>query len=297
MAFSIGTNLPHGFAQRAEVAAFYNGSSVLDQLRAAGFVFVELSLQACFDEAAVLAEADACVAAGLRVDLHPYHSGAVGCESFDRSPDNPCRALTLRYLELAGRIAQRQDHRCVVNFHPASNARLPAADRRSLPRRDLAARSRDYFNWMGEEVAVSGADLLLTAELQNAVPADGPPGLVRIGDRCAELEDVTPESDNRFGLCWDTGHGYLGHLHHAEPVIPPNSFLRRVRHIHLHDVDGERDHVPPGYGQAPMDRYMAAIRDHEFGGDLTVEMHHRVCAERGLDVEDLVRSLAVIHRS
>jgi sugar phosphate isomerase/epimerase len=97
---------------------------------------------------------------------------------------------------------------------------------------------------------------------------------------------VAVPADNRFGLCWDTGHAYLAHIRGGEPVSPPRRFLAQVRHVHLHNVvDRRLDHMPLHAGTVPYRDHLEVLRSVGFAGDINVELHHRRCLQQGYRAE------------
>ncbi len=268
--------------------SLFDSENLCGAIRDMGFEYVELSLTGALDEAAVLESCERIWTEGLLVDLHPYPKGLHNCAFFERDPDNRCMRLTERYLAIALEVAERQSAPTVLNFHPAEiTSRTPPF---LGERRELVARSKAFFGWIDELLNESGRRVLVTSELQCPPPA-GEPDIALIGDTQEESVHVAEDRRNPRAICWDTGHGYLAHLRRSDPLIPPPEFARRVGHIHLHDVDGERDHVPIGHGQAPIREYCQLLASNGFDGDVTVELHHRVCHERGFGAQDIYQSL------
>lgn len=62
-----------------------------------------------------------------------------------------------------------------------------------------------------------------------------------------------------FGLTMDVGHNHCQD-YRDEPVIL--GYGERLRHMHLHDVTGKKDHQALGDGEVDIHRYVALAREH-----------------------------------
>ena len=56
------------------------------------------------------------------------------------------------------------------------------------------------------------------------------------------------------------------------PLEPTDEFLKRVRHVHLHDVQGREDHHPLSDGEVPYRKHLVRLRDAGFNGDINLEL-------------------------
>jgi sugar phosphate isomerase/epimerase len=189
-------------------------------------------------------------------------------------------------LDAAQSAAQQAAHPVVVNVHPAAGP--PAMTRDALFRRSVA-----FFRWLLAEREARSPDVWVVAELQ------GPPlageDVIRVGDTYDELLCLAAATG--VALCWDLGHAVLSHRHRDAPLDPPDAFLRRVAHVHCHDLR-EQDHRPLLYDGVPWRRFLRNLRDTGFDGTVVLE----VPPGRFLDLEApgfdaLARSLSSLRET
>lgn len=103
-----------------------------------------------------------------------------------------------------------------------------------------------------DEFATSGPTLLL----ENIISSG-----TRAASLVALLDELDPEQ--RAGICLDLGHAHVdgGVLAELQAALP------RLRHLHLHDNDGQSDaHLAPGAGTIPWSEVFAALQAAGFDG-------------------------------
>ena len=107
----------------------------------------------------------------------------------------------------------------------------------------------------------------LVPALENLVPDSRRD---KIGTTRAEILRIVEKTDDRrLGVCWDMGHDVLA----GRLSVPEEAFLRRVVHVHLHDVDEHgTDHYPLLYGRVPYRTWLPALAQAGFGGIVTLEI-------------------------
>ncbi len=77
-----------------------------------------------------------------------------------------------------------------------------------------------------------------------------------------------------FGLCLDTGHLNLMRL---DPVDYITTLGKRIKAMHIHDNNGMTDqHLAPYNGNIPWIRYLTALRDVGYDGDLSFETFNQI---------------------
>ena len=277
----IGTKLERDYLGLEEVRDAFGGEDPLAVIKGLGMEFVEWPLTPAFDEEEAWALAEACLRHGLRVNLHPYLKGESDTANFEDCEGNGCRTLLHRYLAFADRVSAAQGHTCVMNLHPPSSlyaqAEIPASHRRRI----LVLRSLYFHQWLDELLAREGWDVQVTSELQLA--ADPGEDFVRLGDHYRELLYCLG-GVKRIGICWDMGHSTINHTRYRNeryPLDPPEEFVRRVRHVHLHDVQGREDHHPLSDGDVPYRKFLSFIRDAGFQGDINLELPLRKISLHG----------------
>ena len=107
----------------------------------------------------------------------------------------------------------------------------------------------------------------LTFALENLNPD---PTLAKVGTERAEVLRIVQEINARnLGICWDMGHDVrAGRLD-----TPDTTWLRHVRHVHVHDIDDQGiDHYPLTYGQVPYQVWLPALVEAGFKGIATLEL-------------------------
>ncbi|MFH0801228.1 MAG: hypothetical protein V2A78_02405 [bacterium] len=81
---------------------------------------------------------------------------------------------------------------------------------------------------------------------------------------------------------------------------PPGDFLKRVGHVHVHDVCGGVDHNPLVCGGVPIREYLSILKGLPSKEALPVgvalELKYETSAERGDPFELLFLSLAVLKK-
>ncbi|RYG56223.1 sugar phosphate isomerase/epimerase, partial [bacterium] len=94
-----------------------------------------------------------------------------------------------------------------------------------------------------------------------------------IGAVPAELIDLVDAfASHRVGVCWDTGHAFIQKVEQGGAI---RAFGSRLKALHIQDNDGLTDqHLAPFYGQVPWQDIMSALRDIQYSGDFTFEIHN-----------------------
>ena len=231
-------------------------------LRDCGFHFVELATGPCVTQDEVdllLGEAVACRDAGLALAIHPYLRG----------PHNPAHFGLLSEPDeaLSAMLRAASAAPATIVLHPAEARCDPGSVERAPLRAELLQRSRLFFAEAERRIAASHPGVTLIVEHQLPTRPDEP--VIRIGDTCAELLDSV--AGTALGLCWDTGHYWLGVERYGQPDPPPAAFVSRVRHVHLHDVVAGTDHRIVRPESARVRGYMDVLQRSGFRGTVTLE--------------------------
>jgi sugar phosphate isomerase/epimerase len=268
----IGTKLERDYRSRPAVKEAFGEEDPLAVIKELGMEFVEWPLSPEFDEGEIWPLAEACWGNGLRANLHPYLKDEVDTANFEDCEGNACRTLLHRYLAFADKVSSAQGHTCVVNLHPPaslySRVPLPEGHRRRL----LVLKSVFFHRWLDALLEREGWDVTVTSEVQYA--AEAHEDFVRIGDHYHELMQCLGGSQ-RIGFCWDMGHSTVNHTRYPGeryPLEPTDEFVRRVRHVHLHDVHDNEDHHPLSDGRVPYRRHLPRLREAGFDGDINLEL-------------------------
>lgn len=296
----LGLKLDAGYWNDESYQRLFGQVDACAELRRLGVEAVETPLRAATDPAVLAEYIGRCRDAGLIVSLHPYSELTPhNPEFFEPVEANPCRRLHERFLRLAADLARRQDAETVVNIHPAASdlakADTPgsgrdapgwlAVERSAAARRALVERSIDFFRWARRWCEAVEPRLRVVAELQ--IASLGRPSLVRIGDRYEELSDVIDEAE--VGACWDFGHATMNHRRHGWPLDPPETWLRRVAHVHCHDIDAD-DHQSLQFGVVPWERFLRRLAGAGFVGTVVLEVPPQSFLRAG-GMDTLARSI------
>ncbi|MBW3623360.1 MAG: TIM barrel protein [Armatimonadetes bacterium] len=277
----IGTKLERSYRQSEDAQAAFGDEEPLAAIRELGMEFVEWPLTPEFDEEEAWALAESCWEHGLRANLHPYLRDTVDTANFEDCEGNECRGLLRRYLAFADRISEAQGHPCVVNLHPPCSRYAVSEIPTSHRRRILVLRSLFFHQWLDGLLEREGWNVTVTAEVQLA--ADPEEDFVRLGDHYRELLFCLG-GVRRIGTCWDMGHSTINHTRYRNemyPLEPTDEFVKRVRHVHLHDVHGREDHHPLSDGDVPYRRHLTRLRDAGFAGDINLELPLRKILQHG----------------
>ena len=100
-------------------------------------------------------------------------------------------------------------------------------------------------------------------------------GFNRVGESEAQLLDMVEQFNHpRLTICWDVGH----HVMAGNTAAPPVDWLKRVGHVHIHDLDPSGlDHLPFIYGRVVPGAWLSQLPD-TFAGIVTLELNGQRCA-------------------
>jgi sugar phosphate isomerase/epimerase len=99
-------------------------------------------------------------------------------------------------------------------------------------------------------------------------------GKVRAGTSYAEILELLRHRElERVGICWDFGHSFAQAEHGIHSRIPPDEFLQRVKHTHVHDYKNETTHIPLGNGALPYQDYIQRLVRQGFAGIFNLELN------------------------
>lgn len=275
MEFGLKVN-PAVLTDQESRGRFGDARTLLHALRAGGAEFVEFSISEETSFAEILQLGVVAADCGIGCSLHPYLHDQWAPEVFDAEKVGP---ELRRLFEVAQRVAESTRNPVTMVFHGGVANGEP--HRRSLD--DARASGKAFMQWVGQLVENEMPDVRVFAEVQ--LPHDAEDnGLVRIGDTwdgCLELIEGTS-----VDACWDFGHSWRGVILGKHTETPPERFLRRVGHVHLHDAQQAagvfRDHLPPGEGSGMWRRYLALLVRRGYDGRVLFELGYN-------SLEDAVR--------
>ena len=212
-------------------------------LRETGIGFIEFSCDDRPREDILLDYAQCCAEAGLGVSLHPYTQQA--------SPVGfgvgPVEEANRRLLRLASRMAEVAGWPQRMVLH----AGLARTGHYAPDYAEGMARARGFFQWLDAEVCEEFPSVMPFCE--TAMPAEEQDDFERLADTWETVLELVEGTE--LAVCWDTGHAFLAAAYGKQDEMPPERFVQRVGHVHLHDVVSEegrlKDHYPPGEGISP----------------------------------------------
>jgi sugar phosphate isomerase/epimerase len=254
----IGLSLPPAYLAGATTggstgawhAAFGPPAPFLKALREAGVTAIELR---SVGPGAALGEARRAVeraqAAGMQVTVHGRLPRAV-----------PDAGLDLVYPLLSALrdalSAQGSQRPLTLHCYSAREDSVEELARRTV----LALRS------LLDALCAAGLPLHVALET-NHVSANHDPGVTYAG-----IVDMIDRVDRPgIGACWDLGHTTMNVQHGQMARLPPDAFLERVIHTHVHDL-GPRTHHPLTHGVVPVDAYLDLLLDRGYDGILNLEL-------------------------
>jgi len=118
-------------------------------------------------------------------------------------------------------------------------------------------------------------------------------------NRKKEVNDPSTNYENLVEICrqvdhpsvgigWDIGHTYSNVLHSIVPKEPPEEFVRRVIHTHIHDLGHNgQTHWPLKTGSLPLDFYLEKLYSIHYSGFHTLELY----PERFINVIDAKKTM------
>jgi sugar phosphate isomerase/epimerase len=271
--FSLGLKLPLGWRDAVARGVLPAVSSdPYGLLATLGFGHVEFGTALALGQeesptALVRAESAECCARGLAVALHLGPTGGEElAAAWFRGPGLPETAART-VARVAAAAAEASGGPVPVVMHPAQLALPPEAGSEESARARLAAASGAFFALAAGHAGCSGAEVRVVAEHQ--LPPDPGEPLLRVGDRPGELVELADAGG--VGICWDTGHWLLAAARYGGALTPGADYLRRVAHVHLHDVVEGRDHRPVARGSGVLREFVGLLVERRFSGGVTLE--------------------------
>jgi len=120
---------------------------------------------------------------------------------------------------------------------------------------------------LAEDVATGGLPVRLALENNRAGDLADP------GASCAGVADMLCRLDSEIvGACWDFGHLWGNLDAETERGEPPDDFLERVIHAHVHDFD-DTTHQPLTRGNVPVARWAGFLERRDYNGIYDLELN------------------------
>ena len=111
------------------------------------------------------------------------------------------------------------------------------------------------------------------------------------------LETVERLNLPNVGICWDFGHFCWNRMAHPSLVpadLPPEAFLRRVIHTHIHSVLDGSTHFPLTMGELPLNEYLLALSHAGYKGIYNLEPEPERWADSVLPDREILASSVLL---
>ena len=255
--------------------------ALLEHLKNAGLASIEFrKVYEATPPNLVLAAARRVWAAGLNVTIH------------GTTPEAPeGRTLESLFPALGGfwdAFAEHQQHvMMTLHAYRARSGEVGA----------LEAKTVELVRKVTEDADGRGLPLRIALELNRAKdwvdPSYTYDGLLRMG---REIDHP------KVGFCWDVGHATRNVTEQGLTLEPPQTFLERVIHTHIHDLSSTgQTHWPLTRGVVPLETFIKALMGAGYGGVYNLELSpirfHQVEGVReGID-ESIARLARVLDQA
>jgi len=145
---------------------------------------------------------------------------------------------------------------------------------------DGVSEAKGYLDWAGGLLAGAEANVILCPELR---PARDRTDRRWDRSRAAMTSVVAALGHPKIGICWDLGHDWENREKEREwSSSPDESFLRLVRHVHIHDAGSDGSlHHPLGSDRVPWAAQLRLLHGRGYNGALTMEIRYRYALAAG----------------
>lgn len=248
----IGVSLPPAYVAGEPddllTGALGDPATALAALRQAGVTAIELR--------AVGPHTDPALA--LAAARQVWHAGGILTIHGELPASTPA-ALYPALVALCREMAQ-QGRDAIVTIHSYKSLEEPTD---ALAARTIRA-VRELLHDAGEQ----GLPLRVAVELNRAKGGNDPSVSYR-----RLLSMHARIAHPHVGFCWDFGHAFSNVRQGVMTLVPPDAFLRRVIHTHIHDLDADgATHAPLTEGRVPLASVLRALRSAGYGGILNLEL-------------------------
>jgi sugar phosphate isomerase/epimerase len=191
--------------------------------------------------------------AGLEITLHP---------ATPSSPSASASRLAEPFPWIGGVLQQIAGHQkeLLLTIHGYAQACGDAAE--------LSNRTKALFTSLADLAESERASVRFALELNRTKGiVDPTTGYTATADLCRRIDS------ERVGICWDWGHGFSNVIRGSMEPDPPEAFLERVIHTHIHGLGPSgRTHWPLTRGRLPLREYAAALLGRGYRGTFTLEL-------------------------
>jgi sugar phosphate isomerase/epimerase len=263
---NIGSNLDTHWLKGRSFA------SVVEPLMEKGLTVLEVHLELRFPEIADHIETlcNGAARAGLGINFHAPYLDPPFMYEFSREENESIKADWSPVLEIVNQFAGTNDIRTEMVLHGSHGPYAEMAD--------LLTDTIEISRW------ILNACPTLYLGIENLPTPRNPNELVKFGEnRESVLDAVRKVNHDRCGITWDMGHCVRNKVFE----LPTEEWMSRVVHVHLHDVDENRqDHWPLVLGSTPYEEWIPALRDRGFEGTITAELNGKLYQDWTLEEID-----------
>lgn len=112
------------------------------------------------------------------------------------------------------------------------------------------------------------------------------------------IEELKGIPKTEAAICWDMGHSYANYRISGMEELPPESFISRVVHTHIHALHPETHatHWPLGLGDLPLKQYLTMLYQAGYNGICNIELSPEKYPERSA-AEALLASVQVLREA
>lgn len=233
------------------VAEFGGVGAMLKTLKELGVTHIELRTVSPSDDGeAMLAIAEQIWEAGLKITVHGLLPETIG-------------RFAEVYPSLLPILRAAKKHQNVVNI--TVHAYSSDGDAGEA---ELAAATNRILSIWAEDAVVLGYRVALENNRRK--------GGYDPGNSCEGVLEMLPDRADIVGSCFDFGHYYYNMLYNGgEPEkMPPEAFLNRAFHTHIHGLRDRKTHFPLVEGSVmPLERYVAALKKAGYRGVFNMEIN------------------------
>jgi len=133
----------------------------------------------------------------------------------------------------------------------------------------LLEKSACNINIIAETLEREKLPINFAVELNRGAIDDAPgttyDGLLQLNNRI---------NSEKVGFCWDFGHAYSNMLKNTIPLNPPQDFIKKVIHTHIHGVDkNDITHCPLDETNLPLVDYIEPLIKARYNGIYNLEIN------------------------
>lgn len=261
----IGIKLYHDYDKRPVYRKIFEGVDTLLYLKEIGFTAIEIPIQPNANLEDIVNTAVKFSDMGFLISVHPYANNMNFSQLFfNKRSDNVCYKYFAKLLDSISFIGSIQGEVTCVLHGGILNT---IGNRPSFLRNSV-----NFFDWVQTRCTAHVRVVLEIQEQSGSV--------IRIADNYEELLHIQAKSG--VDLCFDMGHAYKNYLKETDDMRPPAELVKRVKHIHCHDMVGNRDHFPLlQYGGIPWSGYTELFVDNNFDRTIIIEVSPENILEAG----------------